>query len=53
MPKPFISSARMYAASPEIETEWKDLIAHVAEEAGKADTGHPDAVMWCVKCIEF
>lgn len=31
---PFVSNARMYAVSPEAETAWKDLIAHVAEDAG-------------------
>ena len=30
----FISNARMYAVSPAAEAEWKDLIAHVAEDAG-------------------
>ena len=34
MPMPFVSNARMYAVSAEAETAWKDLIAHVAEEAG-------------------
>ncbi|MDE0046571.1 MAG: PhnD/SsuA/transferrin family substrate-binding protein [bacterium] len=33
---PFVSNARMYAVSPEVETAWKDLIAHVAEDAGTA-----------------
>ncbi len=31
---PFVSNARMYAVSPEAESAWKDLIAHVAEDAG-------------------
>ena len=31
---PFVSNARMYAVSPEAEAAWKDLIAHVAEDAG-------------------
>ncbi|MDE2845545.1 MAG: PhnD/SsuA/transferrin family substrate-binding protein [Gemmatimonadota bacterium] len=31
---PFVSNARMYAVSPETETAWRDLIAHVAEDAG-------------------
>ncbi len=31
---PFVSNARMYAVSPEAEVAWKDLIAHVAEDAG-------------------
>lgn len=30
----FIANARMYAVSPEAEAAWKDLIAHVAEDAG-------------------
>ncbi len=30
----FVSNARMYAVSPVAEAEWKDLIAHVAEDAG-------------------
>ena len=30
----FISNARMYAVSPEAEAEWKDLIGHVAADAG-------------------
>ena len=30
----FVSNARMYAVSPEAETAWKELIAHVAEDAG-------------------
>ena len=30
----FVSNARMYAVSPEAEAAWKDLIAHVAEDAG-------------------
>ncbi len=34
MPMPFVSNARMYAVSPEAEVAWKDLIAHVAEDAG-------------------
>ena len=29
----FIANARMYAVSPEAETAWNDLIAHVAEDA--------------------
>ena len=33
---PFVSNARMYAVSPETETAWRDLIAHVAEDAGTA-----------------
>ncbi|MDD9949634.1 MAG: PhnD/SsuA/transferrin family substrate-binding protein [candidate division Zixibacteria bacterium] len=33
---PFVSNARMYAVSPDAETAWKDLIAHVAEDAGTA-----------------
>ena len=33
---PFVSNARMYAVSPEAETAWKELIAHVAEDAGTA-----------------
>lgn len=33
---PFISNARMYAVSPEAEAAWKDLIAHVAKDAGTA-----------------
>lgn len=31
---PFVSNARMYAVSPEAEAAWKELIAHVAEDAG-------------------
>ena len=34
MSMPFVSNARMYTVSPEAETAWKDLIAHVAEDAG-------------------
>ncbi len=30
----FVSNARMYAVSPEAEAAWRDLIAHVAEDAG-------------------
>ena len=30
----FVSNARMYAVSPEAEADWKDLIAHAAEDAG-------------------
>ncbi len=30
----FVSNARMYAVSPDSEAAWKDLIAHVAEDAG-------------------
>lgn len=33
---PFVSNARMYAVSPEAEMVWKELIAHVAEDAGTA-----------------
>lgn len=29
-----VSNARMYAVSPEAEAAWKELIAHVAEDAG-------------------
>lgn len=39
MPTPFVSNARMYALSPEAETFWKDLIAHIAEDVGTADPG--------------
>ena len=30
----FIANARMYAVSPEAESAWQSLIAHVAEDAG-------------------
>ncbi len=30
----FVSNARMYAVSPAAETDWQDLIGHVAEDAG-------------------
>ena len=30
----FISNARMYSVTPEAETAWQDLLAHVAGEAG-------------------
>ena len=30
----FICNARMYAVSPEAEADWKDLIGHVAADAG-------------------
>ena len=36
MPIPYVSNARMYAVSPEAETAWMELIAHVAAEAGTA-----------------
>jgi len=32
----FVSNARMYAVSPAAEDAWRDLIAHVAEDAGTA-----------------
>jgi len=32
----FIANARMYAVAPEAETAWRELIAHVADEAGVA-----------------
>lgn len=36
MPMAFVSNARMYAVNPEAETAWKELIVHVAEDAGTA-----------------
>ena len=32
----FVANARMYAVAPEAEAAWRDLIAHVAEDAGVA-----------------
>ncbi len=32
----FVANARMYSVSPEAETAWRDLLAHVAQEAGVA-----------------
>jgi ABC-type phosphate/phosphonate transport system substrate-binding protein len=32
----FVANARMYAVAPEAEAAWRELIAHVADEAGVA-----------------
>lgn len=37
----FISNARMYAVSPEAESAWRDLLAHVTAEAGASLTYTP------------
>jgi ABC-type phosphate/phosphonate transport system substrate-binding protein len=33
---PFIANARMYAVCPEAETAWRELISHIAADAGTA-----------------
>ena len=37
----FIANARMYAVSPDAEAAWRQLIAHVAEDAGTSFTYLP------------
>ena len=59
---PFVSNARMYAVSPEVEAAWKDLIAYVSEDAGtsfdyvKYPAPQPLEDLWCrsdLGCVQM
>lgn len=62
MPMPVVSNARMYAVSPDAETAWKELIAHVAEDAATAfdyiayPAPQPLEHLWCrddLGCVQM